>query len=233
MWLGLRHRSKPGVRLLSPLAALAATALVARSTAAPPALVAVQVGADRLRSAPRSALRSNPGYTQRRQPRVAPHSGLSLHTLRSGLGTALVSLAWGGPASACVYVTLFCPPHTIHTTYSVCTQVVQRSLSGGFLTEDARLLNANARSIMLDEAIATTPGKRGCPRREPYTAQGMALHAATRGARPQKPAVSCGRSPRHTPHVYEAHRSWSWPLRATTTKTRALLTTHQSRPLTS
>ena len=30
-------------------------------------------------------------------------------------------------------------------------QVVQRSLSGGFLTEDAVLLNANARS-MLDEA---------------------------------------------------------------------------------
>ncbi len=30
-------------------------------------------------------------------------------------------------------------------------QVVQRSLSGGFLTEDAKLLNANARS-MFDEA---------------------------------------------------------------------------------
>ena len=46
---------------------------------------------------------------------VAPHFGFSLQTLRSGLGTALVSLAWGGPASACVYVTLFCPPpHNPH-----------------------------------------------------------------------------------------------------------------------
>ena len=33
-------------------------------------------------------------------------------------------------------------------------QVVQRSLSGGYLTEDAALLNANARS-MFDEADAT------------------------------------------------------------------------------
>ena len=38
-------------------------------------------------------------------------------------------------------------------------QIVQRSLSGGFLTEDAALLNANARS-MLEEAIATTTGVR-------------------------------------------------------------------------
>ena len=40
--------------------------------------------------------------------------------------------------SACVRV----PSEHIHTA---CLQVVQRSLSGGFLTEDAALLNANAR----------------------------------------------------------------------------------------
>ena len=36
--------------------------------APPPPYWLLQVGADRLRSAPRSALRSNPGYTQRRHP---------------------------------------------------------------------------------------------------------------------------------------------------------------------
>ena len=52
-----------------------------------------------------------------------------------------------------VYVTLFCSPiHHAHT----CLQVVQRSLSGGYLTEDAALLNANARG-KLDEALAITP----------------------------------------------------------------------------
>ena len=75
-------------------------------------------------------------------------------------------------------------------------QIVQRSLSGGFLTEDAALLNANARS-MLEEAIATTTGVRVAPLTKAQHGAGR-LYAATEGARPQKPAVSFGRSPRHT-----------------------------------
>ena len=65
---------------------------------APPSLL--QVGADRLCSAPRSALRSNPGYTQRRHPRRHPRRATWLSPPwaiwvpaasppRSGLGTAL------------------------------------------------------------------------------------------------------------------------------------------------
>ena len=46
-------------------------------------------------------------------------------------------------------MTLFCP-HPRHNRL----QVVQRSQSGGYLGEDAALLNANARS-KLDEALAT------------------------------------------------------------------------------
>ena len=49
-------------------------------------------------------------------------------------------------------MTLFCAPHPRHTRL----QVVQRSVSGGYLTEDAALLNANARG-KLDEALAITP----------------------------------------------------------------------------
>ena len=48
----------------------------------------------------------------------------------------------------CVYVSLLNPSTTR-------LQVVQRSLSGGFLYEDAALLNANARS-MFDERLDTT-----------------------------------------------------------------------------
>jgi hypothetical protein len=48
----------------------------------------------------------------------------------------------------CVYVSLLNPSTTR-------LQVVQRSLSGGFLTEDEALLNANARS-MFDERLDTT-----------------------------------------------------------------------------
>ena len=44
-------------------------------------------------------------------------------------------------------------------------QVVQRSLSGGFLTDDAALLNANARS-MLDEARRDPPEPYGAGRPE-------------------------------------------------------------------
>ena len=91
-----------------------------------------------------------------------------------------------------------CPPSTRH----IRLQVVQRSLSGGFLTEDAALLNANARSIMSDEAIATTPGVRPPLTRAPWrSARGS--NAATRGARPQK----SGRSPTDTLHVYCSLRS--------------------------
>jgi len=46
-------------------------------------------------------------------------------------------------------------------------QVVQRSLSGGFLAQDAALLNANARS-MFEEARHHVLG--GSPWREPYGA---------------------------------------------------------------
>ena len=65
----------------------------------------------------------------------------------------------------------------------LCTQIVQRSLSGGFLVQDRALLAANARS-MFDEAIDTTcfVGE-GRP-----TAQGGSI--AKRSAR--EPAVSCG-----------------------------------------
>ena len=66
-----------------------------------------------------------------------------------------------------VYVTLFCSPiHHAHT----CLQVVQRSLSGGYLTEDEALLNANARG-KLYEALATTSGVRAATDESP-TAQG-------------------------------------------------------------
>ena len=105
----------------------------------------LQVGADRLRSAPRSALRSNPGYTQRRHPR-SRH--LALSTLGHGApasppreaGSAQPSLPWLGAVALPpgVYVT----PSPTYTHL----QVVQRSLSGGYLTADAALLNANARS---------------------------------------------------------------------------------------
>jgi len=47
-----------------------------------------------------------------------------------------------------VYVSLLNPSTTR-------VQVVQRSLSGGFLAQDAALLNANARS-MFDERLDTT-----------------------------------------------------------------------------
>ena len=51
-----------------------------------------------------------------------------------------------------------CPPST---TY-IRLQVVQRSLSGGYITEDEALLNANAPGKSY-EALATTPGVRGLP----------------------------------------------------------------------
>ena len=45
---------------------------------------------------------------------------------------------------------------------TTCLQVVQRSLSGGFLTEDAALLNANACSMsyVSDEARDNMPWER-------------------------------------------------------------------------
>ena len=43
------------------------------------------------------------------------------------------------------------PPRVYASPFDTNLQVVQRSLSGGFLTEDAALLNANVRS-MFDEA---------------------------------------------------------------------------------
>ena len=62
----------------------------------------------------------------------------------------------------CVSVSLLNPSTTR-------VQVVQRSLSGGFLAQDAALLNANARS-MFEEARHHVLG--GSPPEENPTAQG-------------------------------------------------------------
>ena len=67
-------------------------------------------------------------------------------------------------------------------------QVVQRSLSGGFLIEDAALLDADARSMFDDLSWEKVP-----PEKSP-TAQGGSKQSKTST---QKPAISCGRSPRH------------------------------------
>ena len=64
---------------------------------------------------------------------------------RSGLGSLALTRD-GAPPAARVYVTFFDLP--IHYTR---LQIVQRSLSGGFLAQDAALLKANARS-MFDHA---------------------------------------------------------------------------------
>ena len=67
-------------------------------------------------------------------------------------------------------------------------QVVQRSLEGGYLNEDAALLNANVRS-MFDEAgyQASWEGRSG---REPH---GTRRRAALRSQaeRPARPDASC------------------------------------------
>ena len=59
-------------------------------------------------------------------------------------------------------------------------QVVQRSLSGGFVIEDAALLDANARS-MFDDWEKVSPEKSP-------TAQGGSKQSKTST---QKPAMSC------------------------------------------
>ena len=109
-------------------------------------------------------------------------------------------------------------------------QIVQRSLSGGFLTEDAALLNANARS-MLEEAIATTTGVRAAPLKRAQHSAGR-LYAVTKGARPEAGCELWEVAQTHR-NVYNAHRSWSWPLRAIRPLIRALLILIRSQPLTS
>ena len=57
----------------------------------------------------------------------------------------------GAPPYSCRVCTYACL--TLHYTR---LQVVQRSLTGGYLTEDAALLNANVRS-MFDEKLGRSP----------------------------------------------------------------------------
>ena len=80
------------------------------------------------------------------------------------------------------------PPRVYASPFDTNLQVVQRSLSGGFLTEDAALLNANVRS-MFDEAgcQASWEGRSG---REPHAAQGGSLRS--QAERPARPDASCG-----------------------------------------
>ena len=102
-------------------------------------------------------------------------------------------------------------------------QVVQRSLSGGFLTEDAALLNANACSMsyVSDEARDNMPWERA------------ALTRATSRARRRRGAPH----PRH-PHsesslthttlltfTFTKRRCWSWRPQATRPRTPARSTT--------
>ena len=90
-------------------------------------------------------------------------------------------------------------------------QVVQRSLAGGFLTEDSALLNANVRS-MFDEA-------RHHFLRGSLLTRTLRHWAALRSQeeRPGRPDASCELA--WTPIFYES-RCWLSPLRATKAKNR-------------
>ena len=86
--------------------------------------------------------------------------------------------------------------HVYASPFDTNLQVVQRSLSGGFLREDAALLNANVRS-MFDEAgrQASWEGRSG---REPHAAQGGSLRSQAERPQPARmPVVSCGRLRRY------------------------------------
>ena len=74
------------------------------------------------------------------------------------------------------------PPRVYASPFDTNLQVVQRSLTGGFLTEDAALLNANVRS-MFDEAgrQASWEGRFG---REPTRRRAALRSQAERSARP-------------------------------------------------
>ena len=120
--------------------------------------------------------------------------------------------AWDGApaaaAAACVYVAIRCS-----------AQIVQRSLSGGFLTQDRALLAANARS-MFDEAIDTTcfVGE-GRP-----TAQGGSTYSQEKRPEASCELWSCEKVCLAV-FLQSACRCWSWPPRATRTRTRARRTT--------
>ena len=93
----------------------------------------------------------------------------------SGLGSPSCPLAWdGAPAAAAAACVL-----RGHSLLSA--QIVQRSLSGGFLTQDRALLAANARS-MFDEAIDTTC----CVGEGRPTAQGGSTYSQEK-----RPEASC------------------------------------------
>ena len=129
-------------------------------TAAPPSLL--QVGADRLRSAPQRALRDDPGYTQRRH--ASRHLALSTpwamakgsHGPEASRSACLTSpgkplTSSRGPLSRRrLFVRILRWTGSYHGHYTR-LQILQRSLSGGYLTYDAALLKANARS-MFNEA---------------------------------------------------------------------------------
>ena len=101
----------------------------------------------------------------------------------------------------------------------LCTQIVQRSLSGGFLVQDRALLAANARS-MFDEAIDTTcfvgEGRT--------TAQDGSTYSQEKRPGASCELWSCGKVCLAV-FLQSACRCWSWPPRATRTRTRARRTT--------
>ena len=72
----------------------------------------------------------------------------------------------------CVYV----------TTFFYALQIVQRSLSGGFLTRDTALLAANVRAT-----CSTKPHRHHTP----FVGGGPLTAQTSREKRPQKAAVSC------------------------------------------
>ena len=185
VWLGGRYLRKSRVRrrqqCTTPLP-LAASCLPA-TTAAPPLLL--QVGAHRLRSAPRSALRSDPGYTQSRHP--SHHLDLHLRLWLRGSTAEKLRRALASPEKRPRSLALtrdgalaVLPPRVYVSPSTTSLQVVQRSLSGGFLIEDAALLDANARS-MFDDWEKVSPEKSP-------TAQGGSQQSKTST---QKPAMSC------------------------------------------
>ena len=111
------------------------------------------------------------------------------------------------------------PPRVCYVAIRCSAQIVQRSLSGGFLTQDRALLAANARS-MFDEAIDTTcfVGE-GRP-----TAQGGSTYSQEKRPEASRELWSCGKVCLAI-FLQSACRCWSWPPRATRTRTIARRTT--------